>query len=183
MEEKLIEWLKKQIEKIDTLEKEWRKSINFDAWKLSTERLLERISWNQSSYVNNFSRISYSLSFITWSTQDYEWENAYQKWLKNAREILKWIVEELEEYWLPEIIKNEWKTQKNNTEVTVNLNQTLNINIKNTLENNLTVSQYNQLQTILDIKDKKEKENKLSHFLVWLWINWVTEILKSILLN
>lgn len=183
MEQKLIEWLKKQIEKIDNLEKEWYNSINFNAWETSTKRLLERISWNESSYVKNFSSISFSVWVYYHWQPEYEYDDAYNKWLNNAREILKTIVEELEEYGLPEGIKNDWKTNKNNTEVTVNLNQTLNINVKNVLENNLTVSQYNELKEILSIKEKEKKESKLNTFLMWIWINWVSEILKSILLS
>ena len=67
--------------------------------------------------------------------------------------------------------------------MTVNLNQTLNINIKNALENNLTVNQYKELDEILKIPDKKEKESKLSDFLVALSSSGTIEILKALLLG
>lgn len=183
MQEKIIEWLKKKILQIDELEKEGRKSVNFDAWKTSTSRLLERISWKDSSYVENFQKNRYSLgAFVIWWTPDYEFENAYLKWLKKAREILKSIVEELEEYWIPEN-SHKWENQEkwNKTEVTVNLNQTIKINLKTVLENNLTVKQYKELDKILEIQDEKEKKSQLSNFLVSVWVGWMVEILKAIL--
>ena len=70
-----------------------------------------------------------------------------------------------------------------NAVVNVNVNNNLNLNINNVLENNLTVSQYKQLQKILSIEEEKEKENKLKEFFSNLGINAITEILKEIILG
>ncbi len=178
---KFIDGLKKQLQEIEILLKTNRKDPKFDGWKTKTARLLERIFGKDSSHLKDFKEVRYSLGVFFGSTPDYEFEKAYKKGLNNAKSVLNSIIEELEEFGLPNKEAKE-STRKSN-EVTVNLNQTLNINVNTVLENNLTVSQYKKLNDILKISDKNKKENMLSNFLISLGSSGAIEILKSILLS
>ena len=177
----LINGLKTQSKETEELLNTKRDSSQFKGWKTKTARLLERIFGADSSHLKDFKDINYDLGFFSSQTPDYKFENVYKKGLENARAVLDSIIGELEEFGLPEKRIQSKNTKSNN--VTVNLNQTLNINIKNALENNLTVNQYKELDEILKIPDKKEKESKLSDFLVALSSSGTIEILKALLLG
>jgi len=186
-ESKIIESLKKQIDEIETLSKKDRKNPEFTGWVNKTVRILERINGKDSSYVLGFHQISFTLRTFS-STSEYKFEEAYQNGLKKAKSYLENVIEELYEIGLPENIKlddksNNMNQNSANAVVNVNVNNNLNLNINNVLENNLTVSQYKQLQKILSIEEEKEKENKLKEFFSNLGINAITEILKEIILG
>lgn len=183
MNQLLTKGLKVQSKEIEELLNTKRDSSQFKGWKSKTARLLERIFGKESSHLKDFQNISYEFSVYTSSTPDYKHEDVYKKGLKNARAVLNSIIEELEEFGLPEKRIQSKNTKSKSNNVTVNLNQSLNINISNVLESNLTVYQYKELDKILKISDKKEKESKLSDFLINLGSSGMIEILKALLLG
>ncbi|MFC1644527.1 hypothetical protein ACFL08_00695 [Patescibacteria group bacterium] len=180
-EQKKIDALKGQLNKIDNLLKKERHSSEFKGWEAKTARVIERIFGSSSTHLKDFNEIQYSLMVFSGGASDVSRERVYRSGLEDAKEILNSIVEELEEFGSLEF--NSLKDKPESSGVTVNLNQTLNISLTNVLENNLTVSQYGELSDILKISDKKEKENKILDFLSGLGTAGVIEILKSILLG
>ncbi len=178
-DKQLVQALEKQYLEIELLLKKDSSSPEFKGWKTWTSRLIERVFWKESSHLADFKNIRYSPGIYFGDMSD-KIKQSYIKWLETATYILKSLIDELKEFGLS---NEEIKTKKdwwNN--VTVNLNQTLNINIKNILENNLTVNQYKSLNEILNISDKKEKISKLDEFLVSLGTSTVLELLKNTLL-
>ena len=189
-ESKIIKSLRKQVDKIEALSKKSIENPDFTGWKEKTVRILERIGGEDSLYVKGFKKISFSLpewvSVLDISPNEYE--KAYQDGLKEAKSYLKGIIEELEEVGLPEIKsvnkKSDNMSQKSaNAVVNVNVNNNLNLNIHNVLKNNLKASQYEQLQKILSIQEKDEKEGKLKKFFSDLGTDVIIKILKEIILG
>ena len=179
----LVKGLKTQSKEIEELLNTKRDSSQFKGWKSKTARLLERIFGKDSPHLKDFKSVNYHLTVFYRGMPDFEIDNAYKKGLKNARAVLNSIIEELEEFGLPEKRIQSKNTKSKSNNVTVNLNQSLNINISNVLESNLTVYQYKELDKILKISDKKEKESKLSDFLINLGSSGMIEILKALLLG
>lgn len=182
MKEKYISALKKQVEQVDNLANIRRFSPEFEGWRTKTASLLERIFGKESTHYSNFHAVRYSLGIYSAKTQDSRFQEAYRKGLYSAKAILNSIIEELEEFGIPEKMSNLEKETKGSS-VTVNLNQKVQVNVKTILENNLTFSQYQGLKEILEIQDGKEKRNKLSEFLTALGLGVTVEMLKSILLG
>ena len=178
--EKLIYFLNKQIKEIDDLKSLKRFSPNFHKWQTTTLRVLLRAFGSESSQVQDFKDIRYSLGSFIVGNPDYKFEEAYKKGLDNAREVLKGIVEEIETFGMPE----EKNTKKSDPKQVFNItqNQSLDLNIKLVLESNLTVSQFKELETILKEKDEQNKVKSMTEFLEKLGIKPLIDIIKSLLI-
>ena len=117
---------------------------------------------------------------------DYEFEKvfeeAFEKWLKNAELTLKNIINEFEILWAPQKKVSEKAYQDIKVINNIEQKQILNINIENTLKNELTVKQYEKLNEILQDKNNKTKWEKIKEFLLQLWSETLAKILKDVLL-
>ena len=187
-QQQLIKELKKKVEMIPVfLEREniieWCKNPKFKSWESSTLRIIERLSWSKdSSYVKDFSKISFIPGvFISWMWDDV-FHEAFIKWIKSAECTLNDMISEFETLWIPSNAKDYKPTQEINIVNNIEQNQSLSINIENSLENELTVKQYESLNEILQDKNKKTKWEKLKEFLLQLWSETLAKILKDILL-
>lgn len=93
-----IEILTRQRDAIDQLKKLVSGSPEFTKWQRDTEVAIQRIFGETSRHFKDFSGISYSLSFFSNSTPDYEFHNAYLRGLERARAILASLMDEIAEY-------------------------------------------------------------------------------------
>lgn len=182
-QQQLIEELKKKVEMIPVfLEREsiieWCKNPKFKSWKTSTLRIIERLSWNKdSSYVKDFSKISFMPGvFISWMP-DSVFREAFVKWIKSAECTLDDMISEFETFWIPENEQANKQTKSSiNIVNTLNQNQTINVDIKTIFKDELTGKQFQELENILKEKDK----SKLKKFLETLWTWTVIELLKTL---
>ncbi len=187
-QQQLIEELKKKVEMIPIfLEREnvieWCKNPKFKSWETSTLRIIERLSWSKdSSYVKDFSKISFIPGvFMSWMP-DSVFHEAFIKWIKSAECTLKDMISEFETFGIPSNDKNYKSMQEINIVNNIEQSQSLSINIENNLKNELTVKQYERLNEILQNKNKKTKWEKLKEFLLQLWSETLAKLLKDILL-
>lgn len=187
-QQQLIEELKKKVEMIPVfLEREsiieWCKNPKFKSWETSTLRIIERLSWNKdSSYVKDFSKISFMPGvFISWMP-DSVFREAFVKWIKSAKCTLDDMISEFETLWIPSNTKDYKPMQEIKIVNNLQQNQSLSINIENSLKNELSFNQYENLNKILQEKNEKTKWAKLLKFLTDLWLEALTKIMKEILL-
>ena len=87
--------LEKQIKQIDSLKNKPRFGSGFMAWKFLTSRILISSWGSESPHVNKFNSIRYILSTFSDSTQEYEFNKAFQSGLENAKVILKSFLNEI----------------------------------------------------------------------------------------
>jgi DpnII restriction endonuclease len=97
--EKAKEILERQIEEINELKKKPRFSPEFKKWIRDTEVAIEHIFTPTSRHIADFTKIRYTAVAFS-SEQDYD--RAYWQGLANARSILESMIEEIDEYGLPE---------------------------------------------------------------------------------
>jgi len=161
MKENEIRLIKKQIEKLDN------KDFDLEAWKISTILILERIFGYDSSKITEIKNIHQDHS--SWSLRDtLGTSSGYDASKKYGKEILEACIMELETLGLPNSIKESTKPESLPFEV-----------LLESLENELKVSQFNNLKKISKIKDKQERENKLTKF----FSDMDSEIILRILVN
>lgn len=97
--EKAMEKLLKQKSVAEGLTKIPSGSQEFKKWYRDTEVAIENIFGEGTRHSKDFDDISYSLSFFSTSTSDYEFEVAYQSGVKTAVTLLQSFIDEIEEYW------------------------------------------------------------------------------------
>jgi len=163
MKEKEIELIKKQIEKLDN------KDFDLEAWKISTILILERVFGSDSSKITKIENIHQDLS--SWSLRDTLGNSSgYDASKKFGKEILEACIMELETLGTPNKIKKSTKPESLPVEV-----------LLESLENELKVSQFKNLKKISNIKDKQERESKLTNFLSDLDNEIILQMLVNIL--
>lgn len=91
------EKLQKQIVAIPYIMWLTEDSPEFKVWKSTTERLLEKAFWKWSSHQGDFNDISYFPWVISYDTTRYDYQDAYLKWLKTAKLLLEWMLDEINE--------------------------------------------------------------------------------------
>jgi len=163
MKEKEIGLIKKQIEKLDN------KDFDLEAWKISTVLILERVFGSDSSKIIKIENIHQDLS--SWSLRDTLGNSSgYDASKKFGKEILEACIMELEILGTPNKIKKSTKPESLPVEV-----------LLESLENELKVSQFKNLKKISNIKDKQERESKLTNFLSDLDNEIILQMLVNIL--
>jgi len=163
MKEKEIELIKKQIEKLDN------KGFDLEAWKISTILILERVFGYDSSKISKIKNIHEDLS--SWSLRDtLGTSSGYDASKKYGKEILEACIMELETLGTPNNIKKSTEPGSLPFEV-----------LLESLENELKISQFKNLKKISNIKDKQERESKLTNFLSDLDKEIILQILANIL--
>ncbi len=73
-------------------------SEEFTKWRRNTEVAIEKIFGNDTRHLKDFKGVKYTLSMCSSLTPPSEWEEAYQKGLKQSIAILESFIEEIEEY-------------------------------------------------------------------------------------
>ena len=163
MKEKEIELIRKQIEKLDN------KDFDLEAWKISAILILERVFGYDSSKITKIKNIHQDLS--SWSLRDtLGTSSGYDASKKYGKEILEACIMELETLGATDNMKKSTKPESLLFEV-----------LLESLENELKVSQFKNLKKISNIKDKQERESKLTNFLSDLDNEIILQMLVNIL--
>jgi len=97
-EEKIVELLNKQIEKIDSLKRLKRFSPEFKAWHRKTSSLLAQYFGEGSRQLKDFENVRYSLSVSMGLETEAELQRYYVDGLKEAKAVLNSIKEEIIEF-------------------------------------------------------------------------------------
>ena len=100
MEIKEIQLLQEQIEKLN------EKGFDLESWKIYTINLLSRIFGQQSHKINQIKELRYD--FSSWSLRDTSGSQDSIK--KKAKVIVKSAINELEQFGLPDMEKNNEPT-------------------------------------------------------------------------
>lgn len=184
----IIKTLEKQVERANLLlinpKVESRKS-----WRATNITLLDSLFGKNNQYSNEFQKMGYSFIFSKFwipTGTDFEY---YSDYVKTWRTILISAIDVLKSAGESIITWNKTKTSSKKSQ-TINVNnnniinqtQTINIDIENSLKNELTVKQYEKLNEILQEKNSKTKWKKVLDFLKELWSETLAKIIKGILL-
>lgn len=97
--DKAIQRLQRVLDAIEDLKQRHDGSSEFKKWRRNTEIAITNTFGEDSRHVKEFTNISYSLSLVSSSTTDSDWQEAYIDGLDSATAILQSMIEEIEEYW------------------------------------------------------------------------------------
>lgn len=137
MAEKEIQLLQIQIEKLD------KKDFDLEAWKNYTIVLLARIFGEGNQKIRQIEKIEYDYS--SWSLRDTSGYSSYLITCKQlGREILEAAIDELKNFGLPE----NKEVSKNKVSMDI---------LRQGLEEELKVSEYKQLMSILSKRQPAEE--------------------------
>ena len=101
-----LQRLQRAQSKISELEQLPSSSPEFTKWQRNTEVAIVKTFGNDTRHFPDFTNINYSLSVVSTSTTDAEFEEAYRRGLGRARSVLESMLEEIEEYWEDEETKS-----------------------------------------------------------------------------
>jgi hypothetical protein len=137
---KEIELLEAQMSKLD------KKGFDLNAWKQYTVVLLARIFGENNPKIKQVEKIEYDYS--SWSLRDTSGSSEYMETCKKlGREILQASIDELKAFGVPDLQKPA--------------DQSIDINtVISALEDQLTVSQFRNLKSIINSEDNLEKKKK-----------------------
>jgi hypothetical protein len=159
MAEKETELIKKQIEKLND------PSFDLKVWKNTTTMTLSRIFGKDSDKIEQIQNINYDYS--SWTLRDTSGASATEIVKKLGRELLETTIQELEVFGLPE------KQESGQIGLGV---------IQSALEDNLRISQYRELISIIrENQQRKNRKKKLSEKLQTYGDETVRQVLSSIL--
>ena len=178
--EKIIHFLETKISEIEDLFQHKRFSPQFNKWKTETNRILEKVFGKNSSHVRDFKVICYHLWNFGPLTSDSQHEETYKKGLNNAKAVLQGIIDEIKAFGIPDKNISASQNSKGNTFNFIQ-NQSVNVNIEHILKNNLTPTQFEELNNILKENDKKKKGEQVKEFLKKIGESTIIEIIKSLL--
>ncbi len=94
--EDAITGLNKQIDSIDSLESKTPYSPEFTKWHRETENLIDDVFDDETQYVDDFNAIYFTPIFLSCRTDDSAFRKAYLGGLEEARDLLLFLIEELE---------------------------------------------------------------------------------------
>lgn len=100
--QKAIKILQRQIGLIVSVKCKQSFSPEYKKWRRDTEIAIERIFGKDGRHLSDFTKIRYNLGMYSASTPDSDFQEAYCKGLGNAGEILKSMIDEINEYWTDE---------------------------------------------------------------------------------
>ena len=159
MAEKEIELIQNQIEKLND------PSFDLKVWKNTTTMVLSRIFGKDSDKIEQIQNINYDYS--SWTLRDTSGASATEIVKKLGRELLETAIQELEVFGLPE------KQESGQLGLGV---------IQSALEDNLRISQYRELISIIhEIRQRPDRKKKLNEKLQTYGDETVREVLSSIL--
>ena len=186
MNEKYIELLKRQLKELEKVgtNPATRSEYSFgvEAWKSSTIVILERIFGKDSRKIKEVEKIELGRSFSLSGSDSYYIETVKE----TGSGLIKACIAELELLGNPNQIYNGEKQGINLTVLqSQENNQTIKIDIiVNELRKELTGSQLDEIQSILDSEEKTiDKKNKTINKLKDFGINTLSNIIAGILTN
>lgn len=94
-----IEKLQRQLAEITPLLRVHRGSPEFKRWHRNTEIAIENVFGLNTRHIADFTSLRYSLGAFSSVTPDSAFQEAYQRGLSNAQQILRSMIEEITEYW------------------------------------------------------------------------------------
>jgi hypothetical protein len=94
-----IEKLQRQLTQVDALLRLRRGSPEFKRWHRNTEIALENVFGSDTRHIKDFTSLRYSLGVFSNATPDSAFQEAYQRGLANAQQVLRSMIEEITEYW------------------------------------------------------------------------------------
>ncbi len=111
-----IQRLQRALDAIEDLKqsKHHSSSPEFIKWRRNTKIAIAHTFEKDSSQMEDFDGISYSLFALSSSTTDSDWQQAYIEGLERSTAILQSMIEEIEEYWEDESF-TEISTSQNQT--------------------------------------------------------------------
>lgn len=186
MNEKYIKLLQRQFAEIEKIGKNpltiREKSFGVDAWKSATISILERIFGKESRKIKEIEKIQLSCTDDLYGDDQYRIETVKE----TAKSIINACIAELEILGNPKQIYNG---EKQGFKLTVSQSQENKQTIKldiivNELRKELTGSQLDEIQSILDSDEKSnDKKNKTIEKLKEFGINTLSNIVAGILTN
>lgn len=99
---KNLELLQKQIDIANSLKNQEQFSPNFKKWKRDTEIVIQKTFGEDSRHINDFNKIRYSLSAYSSATPDSAFYQAYLRGIEEAKQVLASMIDEINEFGLPE---------------------------------------------------------------------------------
>ena len=96
-----IQRLQRALDAIEDLKQSKHRSSSpeFIKWRRNTKIAIAHTFEKDSSQMEDFAGISYSLFAVSPSTTDSDWQQAYIEGLERSTAILQSMIEEIEEYW------------------------------------------------------------------------------------
>ena len=109
-----IQRLRKALDSIADLKQRSRNSPEFIKWRRNTKIAIAHTFGKDSSHMEDFEGISYSLSWVSPSITESDRQQAYIEGLERATAIFQSMIEEVEEFWdddsLTEVSISDQKT-------------------------------------------------------------------------
>ena len=115
---KAIERLQKVLSEVSELKSLKRHSPVFKKWHRNAQVVITNTFGSDSSHLEDFNNIRYSLGVFTSGTPDSEFQAAYVRGLESARAILESMTEEINEYWEDEIEASQSSESHKNEQIT-----------------------------------------------------------------
>src|SRR5262245_43355443 len=94
-----IQKLQRQLAEIDPLLRIHRGSPEFTRWHRNTEVAIENIFGRDTRHVQDFTSLKYRLGAYSSGTPESDFQAAYSRGLAKAQQVLRSMIEEIEEYW------------------------------------------------------------------------------------
>ena len=115
---KAIERLQKVLSEVSELKGLKHHSPAFKKWRRNAQVVITNTFGSESSHLEDFNKIRYSLIALTTGTPDSEFQAAYVRGLESARAILESMIEEINEYWEDEIEASQSSESHKNEQIT-----------------------------------------------------------------
>ena len=96
---KAIERLRKVLNEVSELKRLPDHSQEFKKWRRNTRVAIANTFGNESSHIEDFNKVHYSLRAFSASTPDSEFQAAYVRGLDSAASVIASMLDEIEEYW------------------------------------------------------------------------------------
>ena len=116
---KAIERLQKVLSEVSELKSLKRHSPAFKKWHRNAQVVITNTFGSDSSHLEDFNNIRYSLGIATNRTPDSEFQEAYVRGLESAAAILESMMDEINEYWEDEIEASQSSESYKNEQITM----------------------------------------------------------------
>ena len=97
-----IERVERQRSLVEDVAHQPRFSPEFKKWRRDTEVAITNVFGENTRHLTDFERVCYSLGAFTSGTPEDEFEQAFQRGLRDADALLQSLIDEVKEYWSDE---------------------------------------------------------------------------------
>ncbi len=95
---KALQRLREARSRADSIDVSWRRTRQFEEWRLDVENVLARLFGAGSRHVEKFKRLAWSPVIMTNSTTEADWNRAFLSSLETAKALLSSTIREAEDY-------------------------------------------------------------------------------------